>query len=49
MSNVSRSFREHRIAVRNRRAVNRAIDEASTPAMRNELIVIAQNQGIIGR
>ncbi|HEU5473046.1 MAG TPA: hypothetical protein VFV67_20565 [Actinophytocola sp.] len=31
-------------AARNRRAVNRAISRAATPAMRNELIVIAQSQ-----
>ena len=49
MSKFARTFRNHQIAARNRRAVNRAIDEASTPAMRNELIVIAQNQGVIGR
>ncbi len=49
MSTIARTLRNHRIAARNRRAVNRAIDEASTPAMRNELIVIAQNQGVIGR
>lgn len=49
MSNVARTLHNHRVAVRNRRAVNRAIDEASTPAMRNELIVIAQNQGMLGR
>lgn len=49
MSNVAQTLKNHRLAARNRRAVNRAIDEASTPAMRNELIVIAQNQGMIGR
>ncbi|HET9144303.1 hypothetical protein [Actinophytocola sp.] len=31
-------------AARNRRAVYRAIDRAATPALRNELIVIAQSQ-----
>ena len=48
MSTITRTLRNHRIAARNRRAMNRAIDEASTPAMRNELIVIAQNQGVLG-
>ena len=49
MSKFTRTLRNHQIAARNRRAVNRAIDEASTPAMRNELIVMAQNQGVIDR
>ena len=31
-------------AARNRRAVHQAINRAATPALRNELIVIAQNQ-----
>jgi hypothetical protein len=49
MSTLATTLRNHRLAARNRRAVNRAIDEASTPAMRNELIVMAQNQGVISR
>ena len=31
-------------AARTRRAVNRAINRAATPSLRNELIVIAQSQ-----
>jgi hypothetical protein len=49
MSTLAKALHNHRLAARNRRAVNRAIDEASTPAMRNELIVMAQNQGMLGR
>jgi hypothetical protein len=40
MSTVS-SWRQRRQAVRNRRAFNRAIDNATTPSMRNELVAIA--------
>ena len=42
MSTVS-SWRQRRQAARNRRAINRAIDGASTPAMRNELVAIANS------
>lgn len=42
--NIAAKLRTRRIAARNRRAVTRAINEAATPAMRHELIVIAQNQ-----
>ena len=42
MSTVT-SWRERRQAARNRRAINRAIDTASTPAMRHELMALASN------
>ena len=42
--NLAAKFRARRIEARDRRAVNRAINDAATPAMRHELIVIAQNQ-----
>jgi hypothetical protein len=42
--NIAAKIRARRVEARNRRAVNRAIDNAATPAMRHELIVIAQNQ-----
>ncbi len=45
MSNIAREFRNHREIARTRRAVNRAISQASTPGMRDELILIAQRQG----
>ncbi len=45
MSNLAKAIRSHREITRTRRAVNRAIEQASTPSMRDELIVIAQRQG----
>jgi hypothetical protein len=44
MSNLAKAIRSRREFARTRRAVNRAIDSASTPSMRDELIVIAQRQ-----
>jgi hypothetical protein len=44
MSSVMSSWRERRQAARNRRAFNRAIEGATTPSMRNELLAIA-NRG----
>jgi hypothetical protein len=43
--NIAAKLRARRVEARNRRAVTRAINDAATPAMRHELIVIAQNQG----
>jgi hypothetical protein len=43
--NIAAKIRARRVEARDRRAVSRAIDQAATPAMRHELIVIAQNQG----
>lgn len=40
MSTVT-SWRQRRQAARTRRAINRAIDSASTPAMRDELMTLA--------
>lgn len=42
--NIAAKLRTRRSEARNRRAVARAINEAATPSMRHELIVIAQNQ-----
>ncbi len=42
--NLAAKLRARRIEARNRKAVTRAINEAATPSMRHELIVIAQNQ-----
>ncbi len=44
MSKFTSSIRNRREITRTRRLVNRAIEEASTPSMRNELIAIAQRQ-----
>ena len=43
--NIAAKLRTRRVEARNRKAVSRAINDAATPAMRHELIVIAQNQG----
>lgn len=49
MTSLAKAIRSHREIARNRRAVSRAIDMASTPAMRDELIIMAQRQGALGR
>lgn len=41
--NLTAKIRARRAEARNRRAVSRAINDAPTPAMRAELIAIAQN------
>ncbi len=48
MSSLAKAIRSHRDMSRTRRAVNRAISQASTPGMRDELILIAQRQGRFG-
>jgi hypothetical protein len=40
--NIAAKIRARRDEARNRRAMMRAIDAAATPALRHELIVIAQ-------
>jgi hypothetical protein len=45
MTSLAKAFRSHRESARTRRAVNRAIDSAATPALRDELILMAQRQG----
>jgi hypothetical protein len=42
--NIAAKLRARRAEARNRKAVARAIDMAATPAMRHELMVIAQAQ-----
>jgi hypothetical protein len=42
--NIAARMRARRIESRNRRALNHAIDHAATPAMRHELISMAQQQ-----
>ena len=44
MSRLAKAIRSHRETARTRREVSRAIDQASTPAMRDELILMAQRQ-----
>lgn len=42
MTRLAKVFRSHREIARTRRALAAAIEHASTPAMRDELIMIAQ-------
>jgi hypothetical protein len=42
--NIAAKLRARRAESRNRRAVNRAIATAATPAMRDELLIMAQRQ-----
>jgi hypothetical protein len=42
--NIAAKLRARRVESRNRRAVNRAIANASTPAMRDEILIMAQRQ-----
>jgi hypothetical protein len=42
--NVAAKLRARRVEARNRRAVNRALDQAKTPAMRDEILAVAQRQ-----
>jgi hypothetical protein len=42
--NIAAKLRARRVESRNRRAVNRAITNAATPAMRDELLIMAQRQ-----
>jgi hypothetical protein len=45
MSHLTKAIRRHREISRTRRELNRAIGNASTPAMRDELILVAQRGG----
>lgn len=46
MSRISRAVRNHRDSARTRREVDRAIERAATPGIRNELLTMAQHQGL---
>jgi hypothetical protein len=45
MSRLSKAIRSHREISRTRRELNRAISNAATPSMRDELILVAQRAG----
>lgn len=45
MSRISQVVRNHRDSARTRREINKAIDGAATPAVRDELRTMAQAQG----
>ncbi|MET0693636.1 MAG: hypothetical protein ABWY56_06875 [Propionibacteriaceae bacterium] len=50
MSRLAKAVRSHRELNRTRREIDRAIHNAATPAMRDELIIVAQrNGGLWGR
>jgi len=46
MSRLGKAVRSHRMTARSLREMNRAIDHAATPALRNELLTMAQVQGL---
>jgi hypothetical protein len=46
MSRISRAVRNHRDTARTRREVSRAIERAATPGVREELMAMAQVQGL---
>jgi hypothetical protein len=48
MSRLAKAFRSHREIGRTRRELDRAISNAATPAMRDELIMVAQRNGGLG-
>lgn len=47
--NIAAKIRARRVEARNRRAVNRAVSEAATPAMREEILIMAQRQSMYVR
>lgn len=47
--NIAAKVRARRVEARNRRAVNHAIANAATPAMRDEILIMAQRQQMIVR
>jgi hypothetical protein len=46
MSRLAKALRSRREINRTRREINRAISTAATPAMRDELIMVAQRNGV---
>jgi hypothetical protein len=44
--NIAAKLRARRVESRNRRAVNQAIATAATPAMRDEILIMAQRQAM---
>jgi hypothetical protein len=47
MSRLTKAIRSRRDIARTRRELNRAIANASTPAMRDELLMVAQRAGSV--
>jgi hypothetical protein len=48
MSRLTKAIHSHREFSRTRRELARAISDAATPAMRDELIMVAQRHGGFG-
>lgn len=48
MSRLAKAFRSHREIINTRREIDRAISNAATPAMRDELIMVAQRNAGLG-
>lgn len=48
MSRLTKAVRSHRELRRTRTEINRAISNAATPAMRDELVMVAQRNNMIG-
>jgi hypothetical protein len=49
MTRLTQTLRARRASNRSRREMDRAISNAASPAMRDELIVVAQLQGRMNR
>ena len=49
MSTVTSSWRQRRQAARTRRAIDRALARTSSPAMRDELLTIANSGSFLSR
>jgi hypothetical protein len=49
MSTVTSSWRQRRQAARTRRAIDRALARTSSPAMRDELLTLANSGAILTR
>jgi hypothetical protein len=47
MSSVTSSWRQRRAAARTRRALDRALARTSSPAMRDELLTMANNEFLL--
>jgi hypothetical protein len=47
MSSVTSSWRQRRQAARTRRAIDKALARSSSPAMRDELLVLAGNSQLM--
>ena len=45
MLSLAKAFRSHREYSRTRHEIDRAISNAATPAMRDELVLVAQRNG----